>query len=57
MAMIGDNPGREEYVIPSEVLDKLGNGGGNFIAETRIAGNDLLLTVRRAMSSGNRING
>lgn len=28
LAMIGDNPGREEHIIPSEVLDKLGAGGG-----------------------------
>jgi hypothetical protein len=27
LALIGDNPGREEHIIPSEVLDKLGNGG------------------------------
>lgn len=31
LAMIGDNPGREEYVIPSEVLDKMGGAGGTLM--------------------------
>lgn len=30
LALIGDNPGRQEHIIPSEVLDKLsGNAGGS----------------------------
>lgn len=57
LAMIGDNPGREEYVIPSEVLDKMGGAGGDFIAETRISGTDLLLLVKRAGLNSNRANG
>lgn len=57
LAMIGDNPGREEYVIPSEVLDKIGGGGSGFIAETRLSGTDILIAVRRAMGNSNRANG
>lgn len=57
LAMIGDNPGREEHIIPSEVLDKLSGAGGGFLAETRISGNDLLVLVKKAGINYNRING
>lgn len=51
LAMIGDNPGREEYVIPSEVLNTLGGGAG-YIAETRVSINELLIALKRADRNG-----
>ncbi|CAL1518206.1 hypothetical protein [Chitinophaga sp. MM2321] len=57
LAMIGDNPGREEYVIPSEVLDKLGRNRdriGRLTATLR--GPDLLLATERARRAQRRVN-
>lgn len=51
LALIGDNPGREEHIIPSEVLDKLGTGSG-FIAETRMSFSDLVIALKRAERNG-----
>lgn len=51
LAMIGDNPGREEYVIPSEVLNTLGGGSG-YIAETRLSLQDLLIALKRVERNG-----
>ena len=31
LAMIGDNPGRREYIIPSEIMDKIGPAGGGTV--------------------------
>lgn len=56
-AMIGDNPGREEYVIPSEVLDKLGRRNGATNITGIIKGQDILLVTNRSARSNVRING
>lgn len=56
LAMIGDNPSGVEHVIPQEVLDRLG-GRGDFIAETRLSGSDILVVVKRAGLNQTRING
>lgn len=53
LAMIGDNPGREEYVIPSEVLDSLG-GGGMGTPEWRFTVDEMILWLDRGRR---RING
>lgn len=45
LAVIGDNPGREEYVIPSEVLDKIGTGGGE--VGMRLTVNEFLIWLDR----------
>lgn len=52
LAMIGDNPGREEYVIPSEVLDKMGGGP---MGDLRVAltGSEFIVWLERQY----RING
>lgn len=58
LAMIGDNPGREEYIIPSEVLDKLGAGGGYPQEITlRAQGSDLVGVLRMGQQYNGRING
>lgn len=58
LAMIGDNPGREEYVIPSEVLDKMdGGGSSNLVASGILRGQDIEIAVRRALQNVNRVNG
>lgn len=48
LAMIGDNPGRAEYVIPSEVLDKLGGNQRSVRVIGVLRGQDLLLQNERA---------
>lgn len=53
LAMIGDNPGRKEAIVPSELWDKMG-GGGSFIADTRISGSDLLILFKKAEREGRR---
>jgi len=57
VARIGDNPGREEYVIPSEVLDKLSNRRATTNITGIIRGNDILLVTNRSARSNVRING
>ena len=48
LAMVGDNPGRKEAIIPSELWGKIGGGGRNgYIAETRISGRDLQILIKR----------
>lgn len=51
LAVIGDNPGRKEAVIPSELWGKMG-GGGDINVETRISANDLLILIKRAERNG-----
>lgn len=51
LAMIGDNPGREEYVIPSEVLDKMGGGSGNL--RVTLTGSEFVVWYERQK----RLNG
>lgn len=57
LAMIGDNPGREEYVIPSEVLDKLGGGGARIVRVVGVLrGQDIAFANQRANRAKARIN-
>ncbi|WP_343692762.1 hypothetical protein [Chitinophaga sp.] len=56
LAMIGDNPGRKEAVIPSELWPYLGGGnnvtvGGEFILQ----GNNLVAVVKRASREEGRV--
>jgi hypothetical protein len=53
LAIVGDNPGGREAIIPSEDFDKF--GGGGYIAETRIAGADLVISFKKALAEENRI--
>lgn len=53
LAMIGDNPGRKEAVIPSELWGQL--GGGGYIAETKISFRDLWIGIQREQSSQKRL--
>lgn len=46
MALIGDNPGREEYIIPSEVLDKMG-GTSQGTLMTKLSVNELIIWLDR----------
>lgn len=55
LAMIGDNPGREEYVIPSEVLDKMGGGQRNVRVIGVLRGQDMLLQNERAKRAKARV--
>lgn len=57
LAMVGDNPGKKEAIIPIEKWDMLNAGGGVVVMDTRISGNDLLLIQRRAQASFQRTNG
>lgn len=57
LAMIGDNPGREEYVIPSEVLDKIGGGGRQSVrVYGKLRGQDIYYANERAKRVKARIN-
>lgn len=56
LALIGDNPGRKEAVVPSEMFDKIGNGMGDMVLTTKIKGNDLYVLVQRAGREFNRFN-
>lgn len=56
LAMIGDNPGREEYVIPSEVLDKIGGGRQSVRVYGRLRGQDIYYANERAKRVKARIN-
>lgn len=57
LAMIGDNPGREEHIVPSEVLDKMGGGGLDGEVVFRIQGTELVGVLRRGGSYQKRVNG
>ncbi len=46
LALIGDNPGREEHIIPSEVMDKLSNGGGGALSVT-LTGSEFVVWYER----------
>lgn len=50
LAMIGDNPGREEHIIPSEVLDKM-NGGAGGTLEARFSVNEMIIWLNRGKRS------
>lgn len=55
LAMVGDNPSGVEYMIPKEVLDKLGgNNGFNGRLTARIAGTDLEVVLTAAEAENNR---
>jgi len=54
LAMVGDNPGKKEAIIPSELWDKIGGGGTGFIAETRVGLTELIIGLRRAEREGRR---
>jgi hypothetical protein len=58
LAMIGDNPGRREAIVPSEDWrEAFGGGLGNgFIAETRLRGQDLYILVKKAAAQQGRVN-
>ena len=58
LAMIGDNPGREEHIIPSEVLDKM-NGGWNMPEriELFLSGVNATRVLERGKSYTKRVNG
>lgn len=56
LALIGDNPGRKEAVVPSEMFDKIGGGMGDMVLTTKIKGNDLFVLVQRAGREFNRFN-
>lgn len=56
LALIGDNPGRKEAVVPSEMFDKIGGGVGDMVLTTKIKGNDLYVLVQRAGREFNRFN-
>lgn len=58
LAMIGDNPGREEHVISSEVLDKLGGGWGlPDKIELFLSGTNAVRVLQRGQTGINRVNG
>jgi len=44
LAMVGDNPGRKEAIIPSEMFGKL--GGSPVVMDVKIKGEDIYLTQR-----------
>lgn len=50
LAMIGDNPGREEYVIPSEVLDKVGGRNGGELSVS-FTSSEFIIWLNRGMRS------
>lgn len=55
LARIGDNPGHEEYVIPSEVLDKMNGGGpGGWKLTAAISGQQLLFLLDRTRKENRR---
>lgn len=58
LATVGDNPGAisdPEVIAPLSKLKDYLNGGGGYIAETRISGNDLLILVSNAERRNGRI--
>lgn len=56
LAVIGDNPGRKEMIVPSEDFDKLGGFGSDFVLTHTLKGQDILLAIRRAGKELNRFN-
>ena len=52
LAVVGDNPGRKEAIIPSELFGQIGGGGGT--QEFRIKGQDLVLLLDRQARLDNR---
>lgn len=55
-ARIGDNPGRKEAVIPSELWPLLGSGGSQvIIPDARISGQDIVIAYNRSIRNENRI--
>lgn len=55
-ARIGDNPGRKEAVIPSELWPLLGSGGSQvIIPDARISGQDIVIAYNRSVRNENRI--
>lgn len=57
LAVVGDNPGRSETIIPSEVLDKLSGNSGAMEVYGIIRGEDIYLSNARAGRNKTRING
>lgn len=58
LATVGDNPNAisdPEVIAPLSKLKDYLNGGGGYIAETRISGNDLLILVSNAERRNGRI--
>lgn len=55
LALIGDNPGRKEAIVPSEMFDQMG-GGGDFVLTTRVSGSDLVFVMQRAGKELKRFN-
>lgn len=54
LAMVGDNPSGIEYMIPKEVMDKMGGGGQVFIGDVRLSGSDFVIGFKRAEREMNR---
>jgi hypothetical protein len=52
--MVGDNPSGVEYMIPKEVLDKLGGGSTGGLLTARVAGSDLLFILETAEQENGR---
>jgi len=58
LAMIGDNPGREEHIVPSEVLDRMQGGWGMpDRIEFFLSGTNAVRVLTRGQQSINRVNG
>lgn len=58
LAMIGDNPGREEHIVPSEVLDRMQGGWGMpDRVEFFLSGTNAVRILTRGQQSINRVNG
>lgn len=51
LALIGDNPGREEHIIPSEVLDKLG-GSSSGQLQFSLGVQDFIVWLERGYRNG-----
>jgi len=56
LAVIGDNPGHEEYVIPSEIMDKIGSGYDGQHVQLVMRGNDLYAITQRSARIEKRVN-
>jgi hypothetical protein len=57
IAMIGDNPGRKEAVIPSELWDKMGGSNGSAKLEAYISGKQIKFVLDQYNSSQSRMGG
>jgi hypothetical protein len=51
LALIGDNPGREEHIIPSEVLDKM-SGSGDGQLQFSLGVQDFIVWLERGYRNG-----